>query len=240
MRDDVRVLLQVQEIDGELAELESRRGEIPARRALLLHEERQLEAEAERVRERLRVLLLEGRERESEMRTQEDRASRYEGQLSAVTTNKEFSSLLSEIKGVREKVSAAEDRALAILEESEQLRARALELEHEIARSREASAGERSVLDAQEAELEAEIAVRVDRRSIIARRVGEGLLRKYESIQRRGRLPALVPLRGRACGMCYGTLPLQAASEIRRQEDPYTCEHCGVILYVPETESSAV
>jgi predicted nucleic acid-binding Zn-ribbon protein len=212
MREDVQILLQVQEIDHELMELEVRRGELPLRRSALLEEERALRAEADAVRERLRSLLMEGRQRESEMRAQEDRAARYQGQLAAVSTNKEYVSLLTEIKGVKEKVSAAEDRALAILEETEQLRARAEALDQDIRRSREAS---------------------------LASRVGRPLLRKYESILRRGRLPALVPIRGRACGNCFGTLPLQAASEIRRQEQPYACEHCGVILYIAEGEVGA-
>lgn len=240
MREDVQILLQVQEIDYELVELEGKRAELPLRRALLVQGEKSLQAQAEAVRARLRDLLLEGRERESEMRAEEGRAARYQGQLAAVTTNREFASLLSEIKGVKEKVSAAEDRALAILEETEQLRVRAEALEEEIRRSREASREELDALDAEEARVAEEIAVRNDRRSIIAARVGKALLRKYESILRRGRLPALVPIRGRACGNCFGTLPLQAASEIRRQEQPYACEHCGVILYVPEAEASRV
>ncbi|MFN2432522.1 MAG: zinc ribbon domain-containing protein [Gemmatimonadota bacterium] len=240
MREDVHVMLQVQEIDQEILELESRRREIPLRRAELQRDEKALRAEAEAVRERLKALLLEGRQRETEMRTQEDQATRYQGQLAGVTTNKEYVTLLSEIKGVREKVSVAEDRAIAILEETEQLRARGMELEAAIQRAREASEDERGKLDAHEAELVDELAVRADRRSILSSRVGAALLSKYGSFLRKGRLPALVALRGRACGNCFGTLPLQAASEIRRQDQPYTCEHCGVILYVPEPEGSPV
>jgi predicted nucleic acid-binding Zn-ribbon protein len=240
MREDVQILLQVQEIDHELVELEVRRSELPLRRSALLEEERALRAEADAVRERLRTLLMEGRQRESEMRAQEDRAARYQGQLAAVSTNKEYVSLLTEIKGVKEKVSAAEDRALAILEETEQLRARAEALDQDIRRSREASQDELGALDAEEARIAEEIALRSDRRTILAMRVGKPLLRMYESILRRGRLPVLVPIRGRACGKCFGTLPLQAASEIRRQEQPYACEHCGVILYIPEGEAGAV
>ena len=235
MREDVQTLLRVQEIDGELMDLQGRHDEIPRRRTILLEEETLLQAEAQAVRERLKALLLEGRERESEMRSAEDRAARYQGQLAGVSTNKEYASLLAEIKGVKEKGSAAEDRALAILEETAQLRARQEELEQEIARSRAASAKQRAELDAQEADLASDIAARGQRRSDLAGRVGSVILRKYESIVRRGRLPALVALRGRACGNCFGTLPLQAASEIHRRDDePYTCEHCGVILYVPD------
>lgn len=239
MREDVQVILQVQEIDLELKEIQARKQEIPGRRATLLQEATLLQAEAGAIHERMRMLLLEGRERESEMRSQEDRAAHYQGQLDAVRTNREFVTLLSEIKGVKERASAAEDRALVILTETEQLRARAAELEKEIERSREASAAERQALDAQEAELEQELAVRRDRRNILAGRVGAELLRKYDGILRRNRLPALFALRGRACGNCYGTLPLQAASEIRRREEPTTCEHCGVILYVADAEVAA-
>jgi predicted nucleic acid-binding Zn-ribbon protein len=235
MREDVVTLLRVQELDGELVDLQDQHDQIPRRRAVLLQEETLLQAEAQAVRERLKALLLEGRERESEMRAEEDRAARYQGQLAGVSTNKEYVSLLAEIKGVKEKVSAAEDRALAILEETEQLRARQEELEQEILRSREASGQERAELDAQEAQLAEEIGARRQRRSDLSGRVAAQILRKYESIVRRGRLPALVALRGRACGNCYGTLPLQAASEIHRgDEELYTCEHCGVILYVPD------
>ncbi|MBA2565339.1 MAG: hypothetical protein H0V09_07940 [Gemmatimonadetes bacterium] len=240
MLEDVQVLLQLQEIDAELRDLRSRSAAIPVRRAELQRDERQLLTEAEGVRERLKGLVLEERARESEISAQEDRARRYQGQLESVTTNREYSTLLSEIKGVKEKVSAAEDRALVIIDESERLRTRTTELEGEIQRAREASQEERAQLDGQEREIGEEIAVRTDRRQILAGRVGGELLRAYETIVRRNRLPAVFPLRGRACGNCFGTLPLQAASEIRRQDRPYTCEHCGVILYVPEPEGSAV
>lgn len=240
MREEVQVLIQVQELDREIGELEAQRREIPLRRAELEGEETALRAELDAVRERLKMLLLEGRQSESELRSQEDRAARYQEQLSGVTTNVEYVTLLSEIKGVRERASAAEDRAIAILEETDQLRAREAELDAAIARAREASEGERVQLDERDRELADEVAVRTDRRTILSGRVGDELRRAYESILRRGRLPALVPLKGRACGRCFGTLPLQAASEIRRQERPYTCEHCGVLLYVPEPEASAV
>jgi predicted nucleic acid-binding Zn-ribbon protein len=240
MREDVQILLQVQELDRELRELEEKQKEIPLRRSALLREEQQLRAEAAAVRERLKQLLLEGRERESEMRAQEGRAARYQDQLAGVRTNTEYLSLLSEIRGTKEKVSAAEDRAIAILEETEQLRNRGDALENEISRAQEASREERAEIDSAEESLATEVAIRVDRRSSMAGRVNSALLRKYESIVRRGRLPALVPLRDRACGNCFGRLPLQAASEIRRQDQPYTCEHCGVILYVPDGADGGV
>ena len=148
--------------------------------------------------------------------------------------------LLSEISGVRERARAAEDRAIAILEETDQLRAREAELAAAIARAREASEGERVQLDERDRELADEVAVRTDRRTILSGRVGDELRRAYESILRRGRLPALVPRRGRACGRCFGTLPLQAASEIRRQERPYTCEHCGASFAPPANDGTEI
>ena len=70
------------------------------------------------------------------------------------------------------------------------------------------------------------------RRNGMVSEISPNLYRLYDRLRRGRRFPALVPLRGNACGACHGRLPPQVIREIQHDGSLHPCENCGVLIYI--------
>ncbi len=241
MNEEVGRLLDVQAIDIQLAELEDRREEVPRRRAEVSSEITALEREREERLERVERARLERRAKEGELEATQQRLERYEKQLNDVKTNVAYSALLTEIQSAKREISAAEEEILTHMERRETEEARIAEIERELEEKRAAAADELEALDAEMSDLQSRVEATRAKRDAEARAIDERLYRMYDRLRRGRRFPALVPLRGGACGACFGKLPPQVIREITHDGALHPCEACGVLVYAEQVpaESSA-
>ncbi len=232
MPDRLARLLAVQEVDMELVALEERRDEVPRRRAQVTREITVLETARVEHERGLEGARLDRRAREGELASLQERLAKYESQLNEVKTNVAYSALLSEIQGAKRGIVQIEDEILELMSAIEEHEKRIGELDQELTAKRAAAADEVASLDAETAEIERAIQGKRARREDLAADVDRNLYRMYDRLRRGRRFPALVPLRGRACGACHGALPPQVIREITHEGALHPCENCGVLVYV--------
>jgi predicted nucleic acid-binding Zn-ribbon protein len=232
-------LLAVQALDIELAALETRREEVPRRRAEMTREITALEQERsqrEEARERARI---SRRGKEGDLGLVRERLAKYERQLNEVKTNVAYSALLSEIQRSKREIGQLEDEILDLMAEREEHDGRITALDAELGEKRGATAAALEALTAEEAEIDREVAHARERRERIAAEVEPGVYRMYDRLRRARRFPALVPLRGRACGSCHSALPPQVLREITHEGALHVCEACGVLVYAASEPAPA-
>lgn len=230
-------LLAVQALDIELAAMEARREAVPLRVAEVTREITALETERAERERALEAARLGRRGKESDLELQRERLARYERQLNEVKTNVAYSALLSEIQRAKKEINQVEDEILDFMGEREEHEKRVGELDLELASGREAAAGELAELAAEEVEIGRAMDAARHKRDTLAREVEPALYRLYDRLRRGRRFPALVPLRGKACGACHSSLPPQVIREITHEGSLHPCEACGVLIYVaPEGE----
>lgn len=230
--DRLERLLAVQALDMDLTSLESRREEVPRRRAEITREISDLErerAEIERAQEESRLVR---RQKESEVDLQRERLAKYERQLNEVKTNVAYSALLSEMQRAKREIAQLEDEILERMAEREEQDRRLAEIHAAIGEKRASAAGALEMLDAEERAVESEIEAARQRRDRLTSDVDAALYRMYDRLRRARRFPALVPLRGQACGACHGAMPPQIIREITHAGALHVCENCGVLVYV--------
>lgn len=228
--EELNLLLRLQEIDLRKMAMREREEEIPrimqALEAELVRREGEIEKEEQRMEEdkkRRRLL-------ELELDTSNETVKRYERQLLDVKSNKEYTALLHEIEGEKEKISKLEEDILDLMDEIDSLM-------KEVEASRKGLEKERSSSEERKRDLEAELdtvigemAVKEDERQRVAARLKSDLLDRYERIRERwGRLAVVTAERG-VCGGCFTTLPPQFINEVKKRDRILTCEHCGRIL----------
>jgi len=231
--DSLETLLSVQSLDRKLADLEQRRDEIPRVRAEVSREITALEderAERDRALEQVR---LDRRRHESELEMQQEHLARYERQLGDVKTNVAYSALLTEIQGTRRAIGELEDEILDEMERRETIEGRIGEIDGELEQKRTAAADRLRELEEERGSVEREMAALESRRVGMVSDVEPGVYRMYDRLRRGRRFPALVPLRGHACGVCHGRLPHQVVREITHDGSLHPCENCGVLVYAP-------
>ena len=237
-RDSLATLLSVQSLDQRLAVLESRRDEIPNVKAEVSREITMLEQErAERDRA-LEQVRLDRRRHEGELEMQQEHLARYERQLNDVKTNVAYSALLTEIQGTKRAIGELEDEILEEMERREAIEARMGEIDVELEQKRVAAADRLKELDDESGFVQREIDALESRRQGLVVDVDPGLYGLDDRLRRGRRFPALVPLKGHACGACHGRLPPQIVREITHDGSLHPCENCGVLIYV-ELEAPA-
>ena len=239
-RDSLGTLLSVQSLDRRLAELEARRDEIPGVKADVSREITALEqerAERERALEQVR---LDRRRHEGELEMQQEHLARYERQLNDVKTNVAYSALLTEIQGTKRAIGELEDEILEEMERREAIEGRIAEIDVDLEQKRTAAADRLKELDEELGFVKREIDALESRRQGFVGDVEPALYRLYDRLRRGRRFPALVPLKGNACGACHGRLPPQIVREITHDGTLHPCENCGVLIYVEhETPAGA-
>lgn len=224
-------LLELQSIDMQIAELEKRREEIPPRRADVVRDIVALETEKREREEAVERARLDRRGREGELEIESERRERYERQLNEVKTNVAYSALLTEIQGAKRRIGEIEEEILALMEQREEHEKRIAEITSDLAGRRSAAAAELKALAAEETKVDGRLVERRATREAVAAEVDDRLLQLYDRLRRGNRFPALVPLRGQACGACHGRLPPQIVREITHDGTLHPCEGCGVLVY---------
>ena len=231
--DSLETLLSVQALDRKLADLERRRDEIPGIKADVSREITALETERELQGKALEHVRLERRRHESELEMQQAHLARYERQLNDVKTNVAYSALLTEIQGTKRAISELEDEILAEMERREGIEARIVEIDAELELKRAAAADRLAELEQELGFVQRELAALEQRRQGMVSEVEPGIYRLYDRLRRGRRFPALVPLKGHACGACHSRLPPQVIGEITHHGSLHPCEACGVLIYAP-------
>ena len=222
-------------IDADLLRLERSRASLPARVALgeLSAKAAEHAAVLSAIDAEMGPLAASLAELEAEVGKVAERRSVVEARLASSTgASRDLVAMDAERQHLAERQGTLEDQELSLMEQVEPRRIEVLGLIAPI----EASAAERrEELRAQEAALDDDIAQRTAERATAAAQVGDGLLRRYESISRSvGGVGAARLVDGR-CGGCH--LALAAAElEAVKKLDPDAvgaCEQCGRILIRP-------
>jgi hypothetical protein len=231
-------LLALQEIDVRIAALENRNGEIPRRRSEVSREITALETERSALADSVERGRLDRRALETDLEAQQDRRARYETQLNEVKTNVAYSALLTEIQTAKRTIGDLEGQILDLMTAREDSERRIGEIDAELEVKRAAAANALQELEREAAEVGRALEADRVRREAALTGVDKRLLTLYDRLRKVRRFPALVPLRGQACGSCHNRMPPQVVQEIRHSGSLHVCEACGVLVYA-ESEAPA-
>ncbi len=232
---NLKILRQIQQVDLELKNIQEQLDIIPSNIARHKDELENYKEELSEDKKTIEKLILETKEKEIEVNSNQETLKKYNSQLYIVKTNKEYSSLLHEIEEIKRKNSHIEDDILESMEKIESKekdikgKARNLAVLQEEFNRKEKEEIER------EKALTEKLAQKMKEREEMTSKVDQSLLTKYQRISKSKDGLALVPIIGNGCGGCNLEIPPQTRNEIKLCSKTITCERCGRILYWEET-----
>ena len=234
MKDDIKQLIALQEVELDIFKAEAGLEDIPAKLAEL---DSIMEARETALNAIDRDLAeLDGRKAtlEEELNENQIILTAADARIKKIKTNKEFLALQREIDVARKRKNDLEDQILTLMEK----RDRQVKERETILKGFEADKAvldeKRTALLAQSAELESVIAG--DRSRIDALRAGvdKSLLSRYDRIKSNRKGVAVVPCADGICGGCHMHIPPQVFNELVRGDKQINCPTCQRILYVEE------
>ena len=231
MTSDLKILIELQQIDSQIAALRAEIAELPKHVAEIEAKLAGSKAKVEATLAAAKSDEAARRKHESDIQDQQQKISKYRDQSLNVKTNHEYKALMDEIKFAEAKIAASEDKILEIMVAAdvrkESLKKAEAELKSDTAENdrEKEEARQRTAVD------EAALAELTTRRNALRAGVGEDVLRQYDHVLKvRG--SALAPVyENQLCSACSVMLRPQVFQEVMTNEQFMTCDYCRRILY---------
>lgn len=239
MKEDISVLIALQEFDTELSgfdrKIEEKEQELTAREQAIA------EKEAFAVECKEKAVKLEQSQRDIKAGS-EDAAERIkdrQGKMMQVQTSREHQALLKEIEEAKKVIKDTEEQLLQVMEQIEAEEAKAKELENLCSGEREILAEETGKVEKAIEELNKQRLVVQEQRDKLAENVPSSRMKRYDKLLRKRDGLAVVRVIDAVCQGCFMTIPPQKYNDICLGEHIYTCPTCQrTLYYLPETEEA--
>ena len=176
------------------------------------------------------------RSAESALALAKERKKKYETQLYAVKTNKEYDAITLEIEHTEKEIDQSETKILEALEAEEKLKAEVAQYEEQLKATQQERDQQEELLQQMMEQNKHQVEQLQGARQGLLVSVTPALLRSYERISRGKDGLAVVKIVRGSCGGCSTRITSQRAMEIREMREIYYCESCGRILIWQEEE----
>ena len=231
MLPDLKLLIQLQDLDSAGERLRRRMADIPAPQAALDSRLAGLTEAVAGVKERVATSQASRRDIEKDLAAVQTRLSKYKGQLMEVKTNKEYHAMQTEITAAEALVRREEDRLLERMEEAETFAAELKASEAVLKSGQTEAARGRQQMETDRTATEQELEKTNAERAQAAASVSPGVLALFERVSKHRKGLAVSEARDGLCTQCHVRLRPQVYNELRRNESVMQCESCSRILF---------
>jgi predicted nucleic acid-binding Zn-ribbon protein len=231
LREKLRVLEELQQIDVDAHEAKVGLEAIPAERARLEARVKEARKAYDDQKARLEANEREKRQVETLLGMDRDKVKKWEGRLGEIKTPREYAAMSREIDIAKKSNETQTEAGKALAAAAAEIK-RALESSGEaLAEVEDAVQAAAARLDQAAAEAEARLASLASRRAAAATLVDAGLLAKYENIRKRRAGVAVAAVIGSTCKGCHRNIPPQLSIVLQRADSIETCPNCHRIIY---------
>ena len=230
MKEQIKLLLEVQRHDARIQELENMAKAFPQELEAMQADLRKVEAMLERERTQLKETESWRRQQEEEMKAEEDHLIKAKQKSSQVKNVREHMATERELQSTRERSKAREEEVLKLMGVVEETKKRIAQHEADFnalrdhVTSQEAAA--RGKIDEAKSQIDAEKTIRDQ----AAKRCRPDAFKKYAAIRMRRGL-AMVPVKNGTCQGCNMNIPPQVFNMLQRGDSIELCGTCNRIIY---------
>ncbi|MCK4857257.1 MAG: hypothetical protein KAT58_04760 [candidate division Zixibacteria bacterium] len=230
MLEDVRLLLELQDIDYWIGELERSKEYIPDMMNNLKKEMEEVAEQLKDSREKLKESRIESQNLELKAAEAKEQLEKYQEQMLTIKTNKEYDALVNQIETIKADIAADEERYLILLDDIDELEKSIGELEIKdkgIQKENQERLGSlQHEIDSVADKMEKKVAHRQTLKAKVPRQV----MSIYQRVRKGRGGDVVVQLKRGACGACYKSQTPQKIQEIKKGDKLQICDSCGRIL----------
>lgn len=234
MRNNLKSLYELQEIDLRIDGLDGERGQLLVEAQAL--EARLIEAREKIIARRAEAQTLEAEKSglEASLATENDNIVRSESHLKEIKTQKEYQAVSKEITGAKKLIAELEDQILQKINLLEEISGDVSRKEGELTALEENVAVQQGEVQGKVETLEAGIAADVTTREQTVKSLPASVLKRYARLREQRRGVAVVEAKEGNCMGCNMHLPPQLYNTLFRADDVITCPHCQRILIMKQ------
>lgn len=234
MRQEMELLLQLQDRDVKLRHLIADKADHPRRLADLRAEFKGKGKELEHVKEEVKQLQAGMKKMELEVETNKVAIGKYSTQIFQVKTNQEYQALDKEIINLKQKNSLIEDQIIETLMKIDDVNKKIVSLQQQLVAEEKKLKEQEVVVEQRLKNIEIEMAQCQEDRRKFASQLHEEILSTYERVFRNKPDVAVVKMENYTCLGCHMSITHQVATDVKRGTELVLCENCSRILYISE------
>lgn len=233
MKDQLRLLEDLQRFDARLQEHDSALKTLPEKLQALKNDLGKVEALLARERQQLADAEKFRRDTEMQLKTDEQTVAKSKAKMSQVKTGKDYMAAQREMEATRKMVGEREEELLKLVDAIEAYKKNVDAHEKDVAELRSLVEREEAATQTRLADINARTSGERAERDAIAAKIRPDLMKKYNHVrQRRG--VAVVPVVGGVCQGCHMSIPPQLYNILQRATSIETCPNCNRIVYWDE------
>ena len=243
MGPTIRSLLSLQEIESQLWSL---RESLTAKKRSIAAQERklqQMQGQVELKAEQLKHAQVSVASLELDLKTQESAIGKLRNALNTAKSNKEYSSILSQINSDKAENARLEEKVLALLSQIDQIRTECQQARQEIEHGQAVLQDLQRVLEAEWSKNEQRLAELEAAKAELSSSIPPAVFQQFERVGQNydGQAMAAVISIGRrqitySCSGCHMGITMDTVDFLMSKDDIRQCPSCQRLLYIPPQE----
>ncbi len=229
---EIEKLVKLQELDSEILNLQETISNAPLKKKQMEQSVESILKDATAIKKEQKKLQLEKKEKELELQENEEACKKLQKNLDEVKTNKEYTSILSEIENLKKKKSSIEDLLLALMEKDDQLNK---QIEDSSSKSEKLKTDVEARIQEETkkaGEIQSQLIEKEAQRTKMVAEINKDIYALYEKIRisKKDGI-AICKLEGESCTGCSVFVPTYMGEKVKAKKTPVQCENCSRILY---------
>ena len=234
IKEQIRQLASLQDIDAKIYALKRDRDELPQEISALQKSFEEKKAHLNSLENKSKALAVRRKEKELELSSKEENIKKLSGQLFSLKTNKEYQTMLEQITGIKTDNSVLEEEILKIMDEQDAVKEEVIKEKARLSEEEKNFLAEKKKVEGRMQELESSINDLTAKGRQIIPCIDKRIYAVYERILKALNGLALVKVKNYTCQGCFISVTPQVVNEIKMLERLVTCESCARILYLEE------
>ena len=230
MKEQIKLLLEVQRHDARIQELEAQKKAFPTKLEAMHEDLSRVETMLDRERNALKDTESWRRKQEEEMKAEEDQLIKARQKSTMVKNVKEHMATERELQSSRERGKEREEEVLKLMNAVEEAKKRIVQHEADFVALKEHVKEEEEQSKSKLSDLDGQIAAERKLRDKAATTVHPDALKRYSAIRMKRGL-ALVAVKNGTCQGCNMNIPPQVFNMIQRGDSMELCGNCNRIIY---------
>lgn len=239
MQEQIRLLVELQQLDTEIIARARKIKQIPLKISSMEKPLKDSEASLEAEKKKLQAGEKKKKDRELELQANEDRIGKLKDRTADIKDNKAYQAHLREIEAAEHASRDIEDVILELMEELEEQSVKVAKAEEALAGRKQEAEKLRKELEAEVREAEKELAAFKARRSRYTDSLERENYDAYMQLLSAHDGLAVTEARDGVCTGCSMTIMPQLFVEIKKNDRIFQCPQCKRFLYYRQEEAPA-
>ena len=239
MNDQLKLLIELQELDTAIELIADRKGLLPRKLAQFEDPLKEASALYESIKKKSETLNKKKHAKDMELDEVQDKIDKLKTRSNDIKTNKEYEAHRKEIEALEKTIHKTEDDILLLMEAIEAFGDDVQKEEEKVKIAEEDFKKQEKLIEEEKNKLNMEIDACKAKRDEFATRIDKNIYDQYmQKFDRLGGL-AVVQVENEICLGCNTNIPPQLFNDIKETNKTYTCYYCKRFLYYQEPPAAA-